>query len=72
VIGAHIAHPRGTNWPRRGRFPVGVVFGDPLHVAKGESKGDFAERTRQEILRLRDLHSADILGRHAQPRGAQK
>jgi 1-acyl-sn-glycerol-3-phosphate acyltransferase len=72
VIGAHIAHPRGTNWPRRGRFPVGVVFGDPLHASQGESKGEFAERTRQEILRLRDLHSADILGRHAQPRGAQK
>ena len=64
LIGAHIAHPRGTNWPKRGRFPVGVVFGDPLRLAEGESKGEFAERTRQEILRLRDLHSADILGRH--------
>ena len=68
LIGAHIAHPRGTNWPKRGRFPVGVVFGDPLRLAEGESKGEFAERTRQEIVRLRDLHSADILGRHAHPR----
>ncbi len=68
LIGAHIAHPRGTNWPKRGRFPVGVIFGDPLRVAEGESKGEFAERTRQEIVRLRDLHSADILGRHAHPR----
>jgi len=68
LIGAHIAHPRGTNWPKRGRFPVGVVFGDPLRVAEGESKGEFAERTRQEIVRLRDLHSADILGRHSLPR----
>jgi len=67
LIGAHIAHPRGTNWPKRGRFPVGVIFGDPLRVAEGESKGEFAERTRQEIVRLRDLHSADILGRHAHP-----
>ncbi len=68
LIGAHIAHPRGTNWPKRGRFPVGVVFGDPLRVAEGESKGEFAERARQEILRLRELHSADILGRHELPR----
>lgn len=68
LIGAHIAHPRGTNWPRPGRLPVGVVFGDPLRVAEGESKGEFAERTRQEIVRLRDLHSADILGRHERPR----
>ena len=67
LIGAHIAHPRGTNWPKRGRFPVGVIFGDPLRLAEGESKGEFAERTRQEIVRLRDLHSADILGRHAHP-----
>ncbi len=65
VIGAHLAHPRGSNWPKRGRFPVGVVFGDPLRLAEGESKGEFAERTRQEIVRLRDLHSAEILGRHA-------
>lgn len=68
LIGAHIAHPRGTNWPKRGRFPVGVIFGDPLRLAEGESKGEFAERTRQEIVRLRDLHSADILGRHTHPR----
>jgi 1-acyl-sn-glycerol-3-phosphate acyltransferase len=68
VIGAHIAHPRGTNWPRPGRLPVGVVFGDPLRLAPGESKGEFAERTREEIVRLKDLHSADILGRHARPR----
>jgi 1-acyl-sn-glycerol-3-phosphate acyltransferase len=68
LIGAHIAHPRGTNWPRPGRLPVGVVFGDPLRVAEGESKGEFAERTRLEIVRLRDLHSADILGRHLRPR----
>jgi len=68
VIGAHIAHPRGSNWPKRGRFPVGVVFGDPLRLAEGETKKEFAERTRREIVRLRDLHSAEILGRRALPR----
>ena len=70
LIGAHVAHPRGANWPRRGRYPVGVVFGEPLRARVGETPGEFAERTKQEILRLRDLHSASILGQSPRSRGA--
>jgi 1-acyl-sn-glycerol-3-phosphate acyltransferase len=70
LIGAHVAHPRGANWPRRGRYPVGVVFGEPLRARAGETPGEFAERTKQEILRLRDLHSASILGQSPRSRGA--
>jgi 1-acyl-sn-glycerol-3-phosphate acyltransferase len=36
LIGVHIAHPRGTNWPKRGRHPVGVIFGAPMRAGVGE------------------------------------
>jgi 1-acyl-sn-glycerol-3-phosphate acyltransferase len=62
LVGAHIAHPRGTNWPKRGRPPVGVVFGDPMRAHHGESASAFNERLRVEILRLRDANTATILG----------
>ncbi|MCU1551447.1 MAG: 1-acyl-sn-glycerol-3-phosphate acyltransferase [Glaciihabitans sp.] len=61
LIGVNIAHPRGTNWPKRGRLPVGVVFGDPMRSTKGESADDFTERIRLEILRMKNLHAASIL-----------
>lgn len=72
LIGVHAAHPRGTNWPKRGRHPVGVVFGDPIRPMAGETAEHFAERTRSEIARLRDLHSASILGQPALSKGANK
>jgi len=62
LIGAHIAHPRGTNWPKWGRLPVGVVYGDPILPKPGESSEQLTSRAKSEILRLRDLHSAEILG----------
>ncbi|CAD6005020.1 1-acyl-sn-glycerol-3-phosphate acyltransferase [Agreia sp. COWG] len=70
LIGAHVAHPRGANWPRRGRYPVGVVFGEPLRALEGETPGHFAERTKQEIVRLREMHSASILSQSPRTRGA--
>jgi len=72
LIGVHIAHPRGTNWPKRGRQRVGVVFGDPLYPVAGENSVAFAARIRQEILRLRDDHSAEILGTPATAKGAHQ
>jgi 1-acyl-sn-glycerol-3-phosphate acyltransferase len=62
LIGAGIAHPRGSKWPKPGRLPVGVVFGTPLRQAEGESVGDFTSRIRAEIVRLRDAHADRILG----------
>ncbi|MCU1508669.1 MAG: 1-acyl-sn-glycerol-3-phosphate acyltransferase [Glaciihabitans sp.] len=65
LIGVNIAHPRGTNWPKRGRLPVGVVFGAPMKAKKGETAADFSERLRVEIVRLRLQHTPHILGQSA-------
>ncbi len=62
LVGVHIAHPRGTNWPKRGRLPVGVVIGKPMRALPGENPVDFTARVKAEIVRLRDANSADILG----------
>jgi 1-acyl-sn-glycerol-3-phosphate acyltransferase len=70
LIGANIAHPRGANWPRPGRLPVGVVFGDPMRPEPGENAIDFTERIRQEILHLKEIHTPGILGRNPPPEGA--
>jgi 1-acyl-sn-glycerol-3-phosphate acyltransferase len=72
IIGANIAHPRGTNWPKRGRLPVGVIIGDPMFPQKSENPVDFTERIKQEIIRLRDANSADILGQRTSSKGAKK
>ncbi|MCU1406913.1 MAG: 1-acyl-sn-glycerol-3-phosphate acyltransferase [Glaciihabitans sp.] len=72
LIGVHIAHPRGTNWPRRGRLPVGVVFGEPMVASPGETSLQFAGRISDAISRLRDQHAASILGEHTPSKGANK
>ena len=72
IIGANIAHPRGTNWPKRGRLPVGVIIGTPMFPQKSENPVDFTERIKQEIIRLRDLNTADILGSRTSKKGATK
>jgi 1-acyl-sn-glycerol-3-phosphate acyltransferase len=70
LIGASIAHPRGSKWPKPGRLPVGVVFGSPLQPEAGESAGDFTARLRAEIVRLRDAHADRILGASNSNEGA--
>lgn len=71
IIGASIAHPRGSSWPKRGRLPVGVVFGDPLVARDGETTTDFTTRIRDEIVRLHDAHADRILTPKPLPEGAQ-
>ena len=71
LIGVHIAHPRGTNWPRPGRPKVGIVFGEPLYALPAESNTQFSTRIRDEITRLRDTHSAAIFGRPTSPEGVR-
>jgi 1-acyl-sn-glycerol-3-phosphate acyltransferase len=70
LIGANIAHPRGSHWPRPGRLPVGVAFGEPMRPLVGENPVAFSERLRAEILRLKSQYSADILGSSAPSEGA--
>ncbi|MEU5314124.1 lysophospholipid acyltransferase family protein [Streptomyces sp. NPDC021562] len=62
VIGAHAAHPRGSNWPKPGRLPVGVVFGEPLTALPGESRTEFTERVRSAILTLTEENADRVLG----------
>jgi 1-acyl-sn-glycerol-3-phosphate acyltransferase len=72
LVGVNIAHPRGTNWPKRGRLPVAVVIGDPMFAKKNENPVDFTERIKNEIARLRDKHSPAILGHKTSSKGAKK
>jgi 1-acyl-sn-glycerol-3-phosphate acyltransferase len=62
IIGAHEAHPRGSKWPKPGRLPVGVVFGEPLTARDGETPQQFTARIRDSIAELHARHRADILG----------
>ena len=71
LVGVYLAHPRGTNWPKRGRLPVGVIIGEPMRALPGENPVDFTTRIKAEITRLRDANSADILGQK-KSKGAQK
>ena len=70
LIGAGLAHPRGSNWPKRGRLPVGVVFGAPMEAEEGESATSFTARIRDEIIRLHEQHVDRILGPSASREGA--
>jgi 1-acyl-sn-glycerol-3-phosphate acyltransferase len=72
LIGVNIAHPRGTNWPKPGRLPVGVVFGAPMWAKDGEQAADFMERIRVEILRLKQQYEPSILGEPESLEGEKK
>ncbi|MDX3098467.1 lysophospholipid acyltransferase family protein [Streptomyces sp. ME19-03-3] len=65
VIGAHAAHPRGSNWPKPGRLPVGVVFGEPLTALPDESVSDFTERIRSAVVALAEENTDRVLGAKA-------
>lgn len=52
LVGASTAMPRGRNWPKPGRLPVEVVFGDPLFPDAGESTESFSRRLADEVRRL--------------------
>lgn len=52
LVGASEAMPRGTNWPKRGRMPIDVVFGEPMRPRMEESAQDFSARLTDEVRRL--------------------
>jgi 1-acyl-sn-glycerol-3-phosphate acyltransferase len=70
VVGANIAHPRGSNWPKPGRLPVAIVFGEPMWAKPNETPVDFMERAKVVIAGLRDEYSPIILGTPASSKGA--
>jgi len=62
IIGAHEAMPKGRSWPKRGRPPVAVVFGEPVIASEGESAVEFTARIRERVEGLYDQHHDEILG----------
>jgi 1-acyl-sn-glycerol-3-phosphate acyltransferase len=54
ITGAYDAMPRGRSWPRPGRPPVRVAFGEPLVPRPGESVASFAARTQAAVAALHD------------------
>ena len=54
LVGASTAMPRGLNWPKRGRLPVAVVFGQPMRHEAGETAEEFSSRLADTIRRLHE------------------
>jgi len=54
LLGASEAMPYGKNWPDKGRLPIYVAFGEPLHAEDGESVAQFSERIAKEVRGLYD------------------
>jgi 1-acyl-sn-glycerol-3-phosphate acyltransferase len=54
IRGAYQAWPKGTNWPRAGRPPVSVRFGDALFPEEGETHQSFSLRMTQAVSVLHD------------------
>lgn len=62
IIGGYEAMPKGRNWPKPGRPPVAVVFGEPLIAFEDESAVEFSTRIRQSVKDLYDEHHDKYLG----------
>lgn len=62
IIGAHEAMPKGRSWPKPGRPPVAVVFGEPMISHEDESAVDFSARIRARVKDLYDEHHDEVLG----------
>jgi 1-acyl-sn-glycerol-3-phosphate acyltransferase len=61
IIGAHESHPRGSKWPKAGRLPVFVVFGEPMRAAEGEPPPAFTARVRAQVVAMHEQHADRIL-----------
>lgn len=66
IIGAHEAMPKGRSWPKPGRPPVRVVYGEPMISEVGESAVEFTTRIHARVKDLYDEHREVILGDAAQ------
>jgi 1-acyl-sn-glycerol-3-phosphate acyltransferase len=68
LVGGYEAMPKGRSWPKPGRPPVGVVFGDPMMAQEGESVVDYMERVRAQVVDLYESTYEEILGPSSGPR----
>ncbi len=50
--GTFAAMPRGRSWPMRGRYPVSVRFGPPIHAEPGEDFRAMSKRMQAGLARL--------------------
>lgn len=62
IIGGYEAMPKGRSWPKKGRPPVGVVFGEPMTAEDGESVAAYMQRIRARVQDLYEEHYEEILG----------
>lgn len=62
IIGAHEAMPKGRSWPKKGRPPVAVVFGEPMVAYLDESAVEFSARIQARVRDLYDEHHDEVLG----------
>jgi 1-acyl-sn-glycerol-3-phosphate acyltransferase len=62
LIGGYEAMPKGRSWPKPGRPPVGVVFGEPIMSVEDEAVVDFMERARDAVTTLYAENYEEIMG----------
>lgn len=67
LIGGYEAMPKGRSWPKPGRPPVAVVFGEPLTADPDESVTEFTARIRDRVQELYTTHHDRILGPAPEP-----
>lgn len=60
LVGAGAAMPRGTNWPKRGRPRIDLVFGAPLWPRPGENARQFSNRIRASVQTMHDAMALKV------------
>lgn len=66
IVGGYEAMPKGRNWPKKGRPPVAVVFGEPMISEPDESAVEFSGRIQQRVHDLYDENHEEVLGETVQ------
>jgi len=54
ITGSYAAMPKGSSWPKGGRPPVLVRFGEAVHPDPGETHNEFSRRMTQAVSQLID------------------
>lgn len=60
LVGSGLAMPRDTGWPKRGRPPVHIVFGDPTWPRPGEGAHQLTHRLADTIRKLHDDMAVEV------------
>lgn len=54
IRGSYAAMPRGRGWPRKGRFPISVRYGEPVWPRESDDIATFSDRLRQALTQAWD------------------